>query len=399
MSATPAGLLPVAEAQARLLALATPLPIEHVDLLAAQGRFLAKPVTALRDQPWTDLSAMDGYAIRHADLPGPWRLAGESRAGGASPSTLLRSGEAMRIFTGAPLPDGADAVLVQEEALAADDHIRLNGEGPGYPGRNVRARATDFAIGSPLLDAGSLVGPAHIALVAMAGHATLPVRRRPRVALIGTGDELVAIGGALRPGQIPASNGIMLAAMLAQAGAEVVDMGLFPDDLDSLTAAFRAAAEADIIVSTGGASVGDHDLVAPAILKAGGTLDFWRIAMRPGKPLMAGRLGDALMLGLPGNPVSAFVGATLFLLPLVRRFSGAESPLPHWSSLTTSVPLPEGGLRAEYLRATVKDGVVAQVAGRDSAALLPLAHSNALVERPIDAAAALPGEQVRAILF
>ncbi|MET0360226.1 MAG: gephyrin-like molybdotransferase Glp, partial [Sphingobium sp.] len=390
-------LLPVEEAQARLLALAAPLPIETIPLLDARGRLLAEPLVALRDQPWADLSAMDGYAIRHADLPGPWRLRGASRAGGARPTYELAAGEAMRIFTGAPMPGGADCVLVQEEASVEGDHVRLSGDGPGAPGRNMRVHGSDFAVGKPILDVGCRLNPPQLAVAAMAGHAAIAVRRRPRIALIGSGDELAAIGTPLRDGQIPASNGVMLAAMLEAAGAEVVDHGIVPDDLDMLTRAFRAAATADAIVSTGGASVGDHDLVAPAILAAGGALDFWKIAMRPGKPLMAGRLGDACVLGLPGNPVSAFVCATLFLLPLVRRLSGEADPLPQWQEAATMVALPGGGIRAEYIRATVVDGEVSRIADRDSAALLPLAHANALVERPAGTPAASPGDRIRVL--
>ncbi|HEX7874767.1 MAG TPA: gephyrin-like molybdotransferase Glp [Sphingobium sp.] len=392
-------LLPVEEAQARLLTRAAPLPIEAVSLLAARGRYLAEPVVALRDQPWADLSAMDGYAIRHADLPGPWRLVGESRAGGTPPTEVLEPGTTLRIFTGAPLPPGADAVLVQEEAGADGECITLTGDGPGHVGRNVRPRGSDFATGASLLEDGIRIGASQIALAAMAGHATLPVRRAPRVAILSTGDELVPVGAPLRPGQIPASNDIMLAAMLAAEGAEVIDIGLVPDRLEAVTAAFRAGAEADIIVSTGGASVGDHDLVAPGIQAAGGSLDFWKIALRPGKPLMAGQLGDAIVLGLPGNPVSAFVTATLFLLPLVRQLSGATSPLPPVVTLPSDVPFKPGGVRAEYLRARIESGRVIDVAGRDSAALRPLAHSNALVLRPIDAPAVEAGGWVKAILL
>ncbi|CAN5220976.1 molybdopterin molybdotransferase MoeA [soil metagenome] len=387
-------LLPVPEAQARLLALTNPLPVEQADLLSARGRWLAEPVAALRDQPWADLSAMDGYAIRAADLPGPWRLTGESRTGGTPPTTPLQPGETMRIFTGAPLPAGADTVLVQEEAEARGNTVHLTGEGPGQVGRNVRSRASDFADGTTVLEAGANLGSTRLALAAMAGHASLPVRRAPRVALLGTGDELVPIGAMAGPGQIPASNSLMLAAMLADVGADVIDLGLVPDDIASLVAAFHSAAGADIIVSTGGASVGDHDLVAPAIMAAGGNLDFWRIAMRPGKPLMAGRIGDGLVLGLPGNPVSAFVTATLFLLPLVRHLAGSPAPLPAFTALPTRIAFPGSGQRAEYFRATVADNEVATLSSRDSGALVPLSQSNALIERPIGAPAAAIGQLV-----
>jgi molybdopterin molybdotransferase len=386
----------VEEAQARILAQVVPLTVETVGLAEAAGRYLAAPLTARRDQPWADLSAMDGYAIRHADLPGPWRLGGESRAGGISPSASLAPGVAMRIFTGAPLPDGADCILVQEEAVGSDDIVTLNGDGPDRPGRNVRPRASDFADGMELIPAGTRIAAPQIAVAAMAGHDRLNVRRRPRIALIATGDELVPVGAPIGRGQIPMSNNLMLAAMLTAEGAEVIDGPPCPDHLDTISQAFRAAVDvgADVIASIGGASVGDYDLVAPAIVQAGGSLDFWKIAMRPGKPLMAGMLNDARVVGLPGNPVSAFVAATLFLIPLVRRLAGAMSPLPPQSVATLDMPLAPGGTRTEYMRATVADGRVVQIADRDSAALLPLACSNALVIRSVGAPAAQAGDRV-----
>jgi molybdopterin molybdotransferase len=392
-------LLPVEEAQKRLLAMAAPLAVEQVDLLAARGRYLAEPLVALRDQPWADLSAMDGYAIRLADVPGPWRVTGASQAGGTPPTAVLGPGEAMRIFTGAPLPPGADCVLLQEDAAADGDRLTLSGDAPDRIGRHVRPRASDFSKGATLLEAGTTIGPAQIALAGISGHGRLPVHRRPRVAIISTGDELVPVGTPAGPGQLPSSNGVMLAAMLAEVGAEPVDMGLVPDDLDALTRNFEAARDADIIVSIGGASVGDHDLVKPAIEAAGGQIDFWRIALRPGKPLIAGKLGNACMLGLPGNPVSAFVTATLFLLPLVRRYMGAAAPLPVKRPVQSGIALPPGGKRTEYLRGQVEDGVLVQLADRDSAALKALAHANALIERPVDAPAVAPGAPVSAIMI
>lgn len=391
--------MPVAEAQARLLGLAGPLPAETVPLHEARGRRLAAPVTALRDQPWADLSAMDGYAIRFADMPGPWTIAGESRAGGEPPSKALRPGEAMRIFTGAPLPDGADSVLVQEDTAVEGGQLTLTGDGPGGAGRHIRACGSDFAAGAPLLDAGTLLGPRQLALAAVAGHGTLPVRRRPRVAVLSSGDELVRPGEPVPAGKLPASNDVMLAAMLAEAGCETVDIGLVADRMDALVAAFREAARCDIIVSTGGASVGDHDLIRPALLEAGGSIDFWKIAMRPGKPLIAGRMGDAIMLGLPGNPVSAFVTATLFLMPLVRRMMGAPDPSPRRRRVPTGIALPAGGSRAEYRRVTVGDGMLSDLLDRDSGALRPLSRANALLERPIGAEAVGVGETVSVIML
>lgn len=392
-------LMPVEKAQDRLLALAAPLPVEHVALLAAMGRYLAEPVVAGRDQPWADLSAMDGYAIRYADMPGPWRVSGESRAGGTAPNAIVAPGDAMRIFTGAPLPDGTDTILIQEATTVAKDGLHLCGDGPARFGESVRRRASDFASGDVLLEAGTQIGTAQVALAAMAGHASIAVRRRPRVAILSTGDELTPVGTMAGPGQIPASNGVMLQAMLAQAGAEVIDLGLVPDKLEAIAYAFRSMSDADIIVSTGGASVGDHDLVAPAIEAAGGTLDFWRIAVKPGKPLMAGRIGEACVVGLPGNPISAFVTATLFLLPLVRHMAGARRPLPAAMSIPTDFPLVKGGSRTEYLRGRVEGGRLVWIGDRDSAALRTLAKANALVERPVDAAPAAVGDTLRVLMF
>ena len=387
-------LLAVEEAQARLLAVAEPLPAERLDLLAARGRYLAEPLVALRDQPWADLSAMDGYAIRHADLPGPWRIAGASQAGGTPPTATLRPGEAMRIFTGAPLPPGADCILLQEDAAAQGDQMSLSGDAPERIGRHVRRRASDFAKGMVVLEPGTAIGPTQIGLAAIAGHDRLPVHCIPRIVILSTGDELVPVGAPIGPGKLPSSNGLMLAAMLAQLGVEVSDMALVPDNLAALTRAFAVASTADIVVSIGGASVGDHDMVRPAITAAGGNIDFWRIALRPGKPLMAGELGNACMLGLPGNPVSAFVTAVLFLLPFVRRFMGSRAPLPARARLESAIALPPGGNRTEYLRARVEQNVVVQLADRDSAALRALADADVLIERPVDAPAVAPGDPV-----
>ena len=307
-------MIPVAEAQARLLALAPPLPIEQAPLGEAAGRWTAETILARRHQPAADLSAMDGYALRFAELPGPWRVVGESAAG-AGFDHPLRPGEAARIFTGAPVPEGADTILIQEEATREGDSLRLTGDAPSHRGLHIRMRGSDFAADAALIDTGALLTPPRLALAAIGGHGTIPVRRRARVALISTGDELVAAGAPTPGVMLPASNAPMLAAMLDPRRVAVSDRGIVPDRIEALTEAFlRAAQDADVIVTTGGASVGDRDLVHPALEAAGASLDFWRVAMRPGKPLMAGRLGGSIVLGLPGNPVSAFVTARLFLL-------------------------------------------------------------------------------------
>jgi molybdopterin molybdotransferase len=385
-------LLPVAEAQARLLALATPLPAETVPVIEAVGRWLAQDVPALRDQPWADLSAMDGYAVRAAEHPGPWRIVGESAAGDAGLAAIAR-GEAVRIFTGAPLPPGADAVLIQENAARQGDSLRASAD-PLPPGRHIRPAASDFAAGATLLTAGQRLGPPQVALAVLGGHGALPVRRRVRVALLSTGNELVPPGAPTPAGRLPSSNAPMLAAMLTSLPCEVIDLGIVPDDLAAMTDAFAGAARADIIVSTGGASVGDHDLVRPAFAAAGGALDFWKIRMRPGKPLMAGRLGDALFLGLPGNPVSAFVTGTLFLLPLVRHLGGAADPLPPTSEALLAGALPATDARDDYLRAYRTAGGIVSVTSQDSAATAAMARADCLILRPAGSPAAKPGERV-----
>ena len=389
-------LLSVSDAQQRLFALAGAAETEIAPLSDSVGRWLSSDVAALRSQPWTDLSAMDGYAICHADLPGPWTIIGESAAGGDAPAAI-QPGQAMRIFTGAAMPDGADCVLIQEEAERSGDRLILTGEGPDRPGKHVRKQGSDFTAGAPLLPKGARIGAPQAALAAIGGHGALPVRRRITVAMFSTGNELVEPGRQAHPSQLPASNGVMLAAMLKGLPVIVEDLGIIADDLQAQTDAFRRAAKADVIVTTGGASVGDHDLVKPAFEAAGGSLDFWRIALRPGKPLMAGRNGDALFLGLPGNPVSAFVTATLFLLPLIRHMSGASDPLPPQVRATLTEPLPSNAARAQYVRGQLSAGTVRPLGDQDSAALRALAGANALIVRPPHAPAAQPGETVECI--
>ena len=388
-------LLPVAEAQARLLAMAEQLAAIDLPLAQARGRWLAADLIALRDQPWADLSAMDGYAIRHADLPGPWTVSREVAAGNLPGDAPLRSGEAVRIFTGAPMPPGGDVVVLQEDVERDADILRLTGEGPEAAGRHIRHRASDFAAGARLLAAGTRLGPPQLALAALAGHGRLSVRPGARVAVLSTGDELVSPGSPCPPGRLPASNGTLLRAMVQGAGAEIVSEDLVPDELPALTKAIAdATGQADVIVTSGGASVGDHDLVRPALEAAGGSIDFGRIAMRPGKPLIVGRAGAALFLGLPGNPVSAMVTGALFLLPLLRHLAGAPQPLPQPRLLPLARPLPATGKRAEYLRAQVRDGLAIPLASHDSAAMWGTAMADALIIRPASASAVKAGEPV-----
>ena len=383
-------LVPIAEAQERLFAASEPVEIETVPILTAAGRWAASDILALRTQPAADLSAMDGYAIRFADMPGPWRVVGESAAGRPH-AGHVGTGEAARIFTGAAIPDGADTVLIQEEAERDGDALRLTGEGPPRLGRNTRRKGLDFAVGDRLIAAGERLTPARLAVAATGGHGTLPVRRRVRVALVATGDELVPPGSPAEGLALPESNRLMLAAMLADQPVEIVDMGILPDDLPVLTAAF-ASVGADLLVTTGGASVGDHDLVHPALEGAGGTIDFWRIALRPGKPMMAGRLGGAAVLGLPGNPVSAFVTAMLFVRPMVAHLAGAADPLPRPVTATLGEALPANNMRTDYLRGEVRGGLAYASTIQDSSMLLTLARSTCLIVRPAGAPAAAAGD-------
>ena len=378
-------LQPVEEAQTRLLALAAPLANETLPLTAALGRYLAAPLIAQRTQPAAALSAMDGYAIRFADLPGPWQQVG-SIAAGSWPDSGIAPGETMRIFTGAPLPDGADTVLIQEDVSVLADIITLTGSGPTAQGQHVRSAGSDFVQGADLAGAGARVTPGMIALAAMAGHASLAVGCAPRVALISTGDELVDPGAPLAPGQIPDSNAPMLTALLAAVPAKVVTTVRIGDDRAATIAAIRdAAATHDVLVTLGGASVGDHDHVHAAMTSLGAPPAFWKIAMRPGKPLLAGRVGDAVLLGLPGNPASAFVTAHLFLLPLLRRLAGAAAPLPDVAQAALATDLPGGGPRRDYLRAVVANGRITPLTAQDSGLTSVLASANALLIREIGA--------------
>lgn len=388
-----AEMISVAEAQQRLFALADPVAGEAVPLREAAGRWAAEPVAALRTQPELPLSAMDGYAIRFAELPGPWRLIGESAAGRPF-AGAVGPGEAVRIFTGGALPDGADAILIQEEAQRDGDSVRLNGAGPPAPGAHVRVAGLDFREGDTLIAPGERLTPARIALAAVAGHATLPVRRRIRIAIAATGDELRAPGSPLAPGQLPESNSAMLAAMLAPLPVDLIDLGILPDRLAAVTAAF-AAVDADLLVTTGGASVGDHDLVRPALAAAGAAIDFWRVAVRPGKPMMAGRMRDTVVIGLPGNPVSAHVTALLFVFPMVAHLAGAADPLPRPRSATLGHDLPPGGPRADHLRAVHREGRVHSAALQDSSMLRTLAASDCLIVRPPHVPAASAGDSVQ----
>ena len=388
-------LLALAEAQARLLALATPLPIERVPAEEAPGRFLAEPLVARRTQPPADLSAMDGYALRAADLPGPWRVIGESACGHPFAGTV-GAGQAVRIATGALMPAGADMVLMQEDATRDGEGLILTGTPPEPVGKHIRREGMDFVAGKTLLAAGARIGPAQLALALGAGLSHLAVRRPPRLAIIDSGDELSIDPTVCAVHQIPASNGAMLAALASAAVPCVIErFGPVPDRMDDLAAALAKAEDADVVVTSGGASVGDHDLIRPALAAWGAELDFWKVAIKPGKPIMVARRGQQLVVGLPGNPVSSHVTAFLFLLPLLRAMLGASSPLPRAVSALAAHDMPAGGPRAEFQRGFWDGTQVTLQINQDSGALGSLAASNVLIERPIDAPALRAGEAVR----
>ncbi len=388
--------LPLAEAQARLLALAAPLASETIQVEAALGHILSSPLLAARTQPKADLSAMDGYALRSGET-GPWRIVGESAAGHPF-GGIVGPGEAIRISTGALMPEGADAVLLQENAARDGDRLSLNGEGEPDP-RHIRRAGFDFRAGDEVLPAGTRIGPAQLALALAAGHGALSVHRLPNIAILDSGDELSGDPTACAPHQIPASNGPMLAAMCAGLASKILRIGPVPDRLDALAAALERAGDADLIVTSGGASVGDHDLVRPALEAWGARIDFWKVAMKPGKPLLVARKGRQLVLGLPGNPVSSYVTAFLFLLPLLRSLAGSPDPLPKPVMLPAGADLSEGGVRLEFLRAAIRAGAIAPLSQQDSSGLHSLAAAKALIERPAGAPAAKAGTPVPAYLL
>lgn len=390
--------LPLEEAQARLLALAAPLPIEHVDMAGSLGRYLAQPLRARRTQPARDLSAMDGYAVTTGDMAGPWHVIGESAAGHPYAGDLA-AGQAVRISTGALMPVDAAAVILQEDLSRDGDRLTLTGEAPVPPGKHIRREGMDFRADDAILPAGVLVGPAQIALAVAAGHSHLPVRRRPRLAIIDSGDELAEHPDACAPHQIPASNGMMLAALVASVPCVAQRLGPVPDRLDALAQALDRAADADVIVTSGGASVGDHDLVRPALEAWGAEIDFWKVAIKPGKPILMARKGRQIVLGLPGNPVSSHVTAFLFLLPLLRILLGAADPLPRAFTARLATPLKPGGARREFLRAVWDGSDLAVQRLQDSGALSSLAASNALLDRPALASAAETGDPVQGFLL
>ncbi|WP_299042353.1 gephyrin-like molybdotransferase Glp [uncultured Tateyamaria sp.] len=381
-------MITVAEALAHLFALADEMSVEHVPLREADGRVLGEPVAARRTQPPFAASSMDGYALNgvEADLHAQFMVIGEAAAGHGWNGTV-GAGQAVRIFTGAPVPAGTNKVVIQEDVTRTGDLITITDD-PG-PKDNIRPAGIDFKEGDTL-DAPRVLGPADIALLASMNVASVPVRRAPVVALIATGDELVMPGEDPGPDQIIASNTFGLAAMLRRAGAVPRVLPIARDSAVSLTTVFDLARGADLIVTIGGASVGDHDLVGHVAGELGMNRSFYKVAMRPGKPLMAGRLHGSPMVGLPGNPVSAMVCGTVFLTPMIRVMQGLGRAAVQRVQLPLAAPLAANGPREHYMRARVDGGAVADAGLQDSSLLTVLAEANALIVRP-------PGDPARAV--
>lgn len=397
------GLLPVAEAQQRIIDAVSPLPAEQISLSDGLGRVLAQDVASRRDQPPMAVSAMDGYAVRTADvatLPASLNVVGYAPAGHAFGGTV-GAGEAVRIFTGAPVPDGADTIVIQENTEQSDETVRIV-DGSAPVGRFIRPAGLDFATGDVLLKQGKVLSARDVGLAAAMNVPWLSVHRKPRISILATGDEIVMPGDPIGPDQIVSSNALSLAAFITALGGTPLDLGIAPDEADGLKALAAGARGSDILVTTGGASVGDHDLVQSVLGDIRLEVDFWRIAMRPGKPLMFGHIDGIYLIGLPGNPVSSLVCAIMFLAPALRTMLGMADVMPPKSTARLGSELPKNDEREDYLRAalTLDDAgnqVATPYSKQDSSMFATVARADALVVRPPFANAAETGDTVEII--
>jgi molybdopterin molybdotransferase len=397
-------MISVDEARRRISNALAPLPAESIGVSDALGRVLASDVVARVTQPPAAVSAMDGYAVRGSDVAtAPVNLTqiGSVPAGAAFRGTV-GPGQCVRIFTGAPLPDGADTIIIQEDTHATGDRITVKEAAP--TGRYVRAAGLDFKSGVTGIPAGRVLGVRDIGLAAAMNHPWLSVHRRPRVAILATGDEIVMPGDPIGPSQIVSSNAIALSAFVSAWGGIPVNLGIAPDSVESLQKMAAGAAGADMLVTTGGASVGDHDLVRSALGAKGLAIDFWQIAMRPGKPLMFGKIGDTPMLGLPGNPVSSLVCAIIFLRPALDRLLGLGDAGLHFQPAVLGSDLPANDRREDFLRAELtlgQDGrhIATPFPKQDSSMLSLLARAGCLLRRLPNAPAAKEGDSVEILPF
>jgi molybdopterin molybdotransferase len=396
-------LMPVTDAMAAILAGADALPEQMVPLEDAFHRVLARDLASLRTQPPQPMSAMDGYAVRATDatLGARLKVIGEIAAGKPF-DRALTSGEALRIFTGGVLPGGADGIVIQEDTARDGDTVEIREA--AIAGKHIRPAGVDFNEGDVLLRAGTRLTDRDLALAAGMNHPALPVRRKPVVAVLATGDELVLPGATPGPGQIVLSNGFALRALARAEGAEVIDLGIAVDTIEATTSAIQRAIDlkVDVLVTTGGASVGDHDLVQQSLINAGVEMAFWRIAMRPGKPMMHGRRTGMRVVGLPGNPVSSYVCAFLFMVPLLRALSGRTDIAHRRETAVLGRDLPANDQREDYLRTRIEqraDGVLVAtpVMKQDSSLLGNLAVSEGLLIRAPFAPAAKAGDACEVI--
>lgn len=397
-------MLSVEEARKAILAALSPLGSETVGLDAALGRILAEDLAARVTQPPAALSAMDGYAVRAADaakVPVTLTVIGEAPAGGAYGGTV-GSGQAVRIFTGGPLPAGADAVVIQEDTERTGDKVTVK-EAPKLA-ENVRAAGLDFAKEAVVLAKGRRLAARDLALAAAANRPWLQVGRKPRIAILATGDELVNPGDPIGPNQIVSSNGVGLSAFVRAHGGEPVNLGIAPDDAQSLKIMAQGAEGADLLVTIGGASVGDHDLIQKVLGQVGLTVDFWKIAMKPGKPLMFGSFNGTPMIGLPGNPVSALVCALLYLGPAIAKLQGGGDTAPRQIRARLGSDLKANNFREDFLRASLTtnsegETVATAFSTQDSSMLGLLSRADGLIRRPPDAPAAKAGDWANVVLL
>ena len=393
-------LISVEEALARITGAMVPVGMEWVNIAQAHGRVLAQAVTSNRTQPPFAVSAMDGYAVRAGDVRGvpvTLRVIGQAPAGGMFGGTV-GPGQAVRIFTGGPVPMGADTIVIQENTQAVGDEVTVNQA--AVAGKHIRAEGLDFRDGDVMLTAGRRLGARDVALAASMNAPWLSVRRRPRIALLATGDELVRPGEHAGPHQIVSSNALGLAAMIASCGGEAVDLGIARDDRDELRAMAMGARGADMLITLGGASVGDHDLVQSVLGEAGLKVDFWKIAMRPGKPLIFGQMNGTPMLGLPGNPVSSMVCGLLFVRPAIAALLGETGQTNHTGMAILGADMGPNDNRQDYVRASLSpDGVATPFNVQDSAMLSSLAQAGCLIIRPPFAPAAKAGDSVQVLLL